>query len=98
MVTDRQTDKTTTVTLRRMHRGLTRAACEKLHYINDQPQLTVFCPFCDTIVETPPTSDGDHRHAAVLEKTGCECVQTSRYAPLTDRHTIWLAEESQSKM
>ena len=66
-----------------------RAACEKLHYVNDQPQLAVFCPSCDCIIkESPSHSDGDHRHAAVLEMNGCECVETSRHAPLTDRHTI----------
>ena len=72
-----------------------RAACEKLRYINDQPQLAVFCPSCTK--EAPPPSDGDHRHAAALGESGCECIETSRHAPLTDRHTIWLAEEGQGK-
>ena len=73
-----------------------RAACEKLRYVNDQPQLAVFCPSCDHHTkEAPPLSDGDHRHAAAMEESGCECIETSRHAPLTDRHTIWLAEEGQ---
>ena len=73
-----------------------RAACEKLCYISDQPQLAVFCPSCDcTIKGIPSSSDGGSRHAAVLEKNSCACIETSHHACLTDRHTIWLAEESQ---
>ena len=72
-----------------------RAACEKLRYVDDQPQLAVFCPSCTK--EAPPPSDGDRRHAAALGESGCECIETSRHAPLTDRHTIWLAEKGQGK-
>ena len=75
-----------------------RAACEKLCYIDDQPQLAVFCPSCDHgTKEAPSPSDGHQRHAAALGESGCECIETSRHAPLTDRHTIWLAEEGQGK-
>ena len=82
-------------TIRREILAGIRAACEKLRYINDQPQLAVFCPSCTK--EAPAPSDGDRRHAAALGESGCECIETSRHATLTDRHTIWLAEEGQGK-
>ena len=52
---------------------------------------------------TPPCKyvnipDSKRRHAAVLERSGCEYVETSLHAPITDRHTIWLAEECQGKI
>ena len=63
--------------------GIT-AACAKLRYISDEPHLAVFCPHCDcTIKEAPNT-----RHAAVLEKNGCECVEKSHHAPLSEQHSI----------
>ena len=72
------------------------AACDKLHYINDQPQLAVFCPSCDCSTKKKTSSyDGDSHHAAVLERNSCECIETSRHALLTDQHTIWLTEECQ---
>ena len=85
-------------TIRREILAGIRAACEKLCYVNDQLQLAVFCPSCDRETkEAPPPSDGDRRHAAALGESGCECIETSRHAPLTDRHTICLAEEGQDK-
>ena len=70
-----------------------KAACEKLRYVNDQPHLAVFCPCCNcSIEEASSLSDSNSRHAAVLEKDDCVCVEKSRHAPLNERHTIWLAE------
>ena len=52
---------------------------------------------------TPPRKyvnipDSGRCHAAVLERSGCEYMETSRHAPIIDRHTIWLTKECQGKI
>ena len=66
------------------------AACKKLRYINDTPQLAVFCPHPSA---SPPPST-ELRHAAVVEKEDncCMCTKSKVFAELEDKHTIWLQE------
>ena len=71
------------------------AACAKLHYTNDHPQLAVFCPLC-----SPPNDSRVERHAATMLKKGnsCVCTATSRRLALTEKHTMWLAEQAQGNV
>ena len=70
------------------------AACEKLQYSNDHPHLAVFCPCC-TNTEAG-SSKTKERHAAVLKESKfCFCIETSQRAALSERHRVWLEEESQ---
>ena len=69
------------------------AACAKLHYTNDHPQLAVFCPHCSSA----SNSGSVELHAATVLKKGnsCVCTATSRRSALTEGHTVWLAEQTQ---
>ena len=59
---------------------------------NDRPYLAVLCPCCTTRELTSPSSH-DNLHAAVLKKDDCVCIETSRHAPLTESHSVWLANQ-----
>ena len=70
------------------------AACAKLCYSNDHPQLAVFCSLCSS------TSDSSvERHAATVLKKGNSyvCTATSRRSALTEGHTVWFTEQTQGK-
>ena len=71
------------------------AACAKLRYTNDHPQLAVFCPLCSS----PNDSSNAKRHAATVLKKGnsCVCTATSRRSILTEGHTVWLTEQTHGK-
>ena len=71
------------------------AACAKLRYTNDHPQLAVFCPLCSS-----PSDSCVERHAATVLKKGnsCVCTTTSRHSVLTEGHTVWLTEHTQGNI
>lgn len=72
-----------------------KSACEKLKYVNDCPQLAVFCPHPTYESCQPPSTE--LRHAAVVEEEDdcCMCTKTKVITALAAEHKIWLQEASQ---
>ena len=68
------------------------AALEKLRYLNDRPEVGVFCR-CHGDPASLPQSD---RHAALVQESGtgsaCTCVETSETNDLDERSAIWLGQ------
>ena len=77
--------------------GIT-SACEKLKYLNDTPQLAVFCPHHSS-TEASPSLNTELRHAALVEvKDNCfMCTKETIVDKLKDEHKIWLSDRQKSK-
>ena len=78
--------------------GIT-SACEKLKYINDTPQLAVFCPHPSSAEASPPPST-ELRHAALVEvEDNClMCTKGKIVGDLQDKHTIWFGDRKKGRV
>ena len=78
--------------------GIT-SACKKLKYLNDTPQLAVFCPHPSSSEASPPLNT-ELRHAALVEvKDNCfMCTKETIVDKLKDEHKIWLSDRHRGKL
>ena len=78
--------------------GIT-SACEKLKYLNDTPQLAVFCPHPSSAKASPPSST-ELRHAALVEvEDNCfMCTKGKIVGDLQDKHTIWFGDRKKGRV
>ena len=76
--------------------GIT-SACEKLKYLNNTPQLAVFCPHPSIAEASPPS--GELRHAALVEvEDNCfMCTKETIVDELKNEHKIWLSDRQKGR-
>ena len=74
------------------------SACEKLKYINDTPQLAVFCPH-SLSAEVSPHHSTELRHAALVkvEDNCLMCTKGKMVDDLQDKHSIWFSDKQKGR-